>query len=325
MQAVQDYQQQYLAYQKAHPFEQEPLGLYQPIDYILNLGGKRMRPVALLMAYGLFKDDIVPALPAAYAIEIFHNFTLVHDDIIDKAPLRRKQPTVHEKWDLNTGILSGDVMLVYAYEYLAQLPHIERLPAILRTFNKAAIEVCEGQQYDVNFETQEVVTIDEYLRMIELKTSVLLAAAMKIGALVGQASEEDAEHLYQFGRNIGIAFQLQDDYLDTFGDPEKFGKKVGGDIAQNKKTFLILKALEVASIAIRNRLLQLMNDQTKVEEVRIAAITETLRELNIDELTKEKKNEYQQQAFEHLNAVSVSEERKQPLRDLADMLLDREV
>jgi geranylgeranyl diphosphate synthase type II len=325
MQAVQDYQQQYLAYQKAHPFEQEPLGLYQPIDYILNLGGKRMRPVALLMAYGLFKDDIVPALPAAYAIEIFHNFTLVHDDIIDKAPLRRKQPTVHEKWDLNTGILSGDVMLVYAYEYLAQLPHIERLPAILRTFNKAAIEVCEGQQYDVNFETQEVVTIDEYLRMIELKTSVLLAAAMKIGALVGQASEEDAEHLYQFGRNIGIAFQLQDDYLDTFGDPEKFGKKVGGDIAQNKKTFLILKALEVASIAIRNRLLQLMNDQTKVEEVRIAAITNTLRELNIDELTKEKKNEYQQQAFEHLNAVSVSEERKQPLRDLADMLLDREV
>ncbi|MEM1324560.1 MAG: polyprenyl synthetase family protein [Bacteroidota bacterium] len=325
MQTLQDYQKRYLAYQASHPFTREPVGLYQPIDYILNLGGKRMRPVALLMAYGLYHDEIAPALPAAYAIEIFHNFTLVHDDIIDHAPLRRKQPTVHEKWNLNTGILSGDVMLVYAYEYLAQLPQIERLPNILSTFNKAAIEVCEGQQYDVNFETQSIVEIDEYLHMIELKTSVLLAAAMKIGALVAEASHEDAEHLYQFGRNIGIAFQLQDDYLDTFGDPDKFGKKVGGDIAQNKKTFLILKALEVASTTMRNRLLELMNDQTKVEEVRIAAITQTLRELNIDQLTKEKKNEYQQRAFEHLNAISVSDERKQILRDLADMLLDREV
>ncbi|MEM8525805.1 MAG: polyprenyl synthetase family protein [Bacteroidota bacterium] len=325
MEHIQQYQKAFLEYLAANPFAQEPKGLYEPIDYILNLGGKRMRPVALLMSYAVFKNEIENALPAAYAIEIFHNFTLVHDDVIDDAPLRRKQPTVHEKWNLNTAILSGDVMLVYAYEYLLKTENKDCLDEVIKAFNKAAIEVCEGQQYDVNFETQGNVTIEEYLKMIELKTSVLLAAAMKIGALIAGTSLENANHLYEFGKNMGIAFQLQDDYLDTFGDPEKFGKKVGGDIAKNKKTFLIIKALEVATPAIRNRLLKLMNDSTKIEAVKIAAVTETLRELDVPALTKAKKNEYQMLAFDHLNALQIETDRKAPLIELANMLLDREV
>jgi len=325
MKHIQQYQTIFLEYLAENSFEQEPKGLYEPIDYILNLGGKRMRPVSLLMSYAVFKDNVQAALPAAYAIEVFHNFTLVHDDVIDDAPLRRKQPTVHEKWNLNTAILSGDVMLVYAYEYLLKTENKDCLYEVIKTFNKAAIEVCEGQQYDVNFETQGNVSIEEYIKMIELKTSVLLAAAMKIGALIAGTSLENANHLYEFGKNIGIAFQLQDDYLDTFGDPEKFGKKVGGDIAKNKKTFLILKALEVATPAMHNRLLKLMNDQTKIEETKIAAVTETLRELDIPALSKAKKNEYQSLAFDHLNALQIEESRKAPLMELANMLLDREV
>lgn len=325
MKHIQQYQTAFLDYLAANPFTQKPKGLYEPIDYILNLGGKRMRPVGLLMSYAVFKDDFEAALPAAYAIEIFHNFTLVHDDVIDDAPLRRKKATVHEKWNLNTAILSGDVMLVYAYEYLLKTNNKDCLDEVIKTFNKAAIEVCEGQQYDVDFETQANVKIEEYLKMIELKTSVLLAAAMKIGALIAGASLKNAEHLYEFGKNMGIAFQLQDDYLDTFGDPEKFGKKVGGDIAKNKKTFLILKALEVATPAVSNRLLELMNDQTKLEETKIAAVTEVLRELDIPALTRTKKNEYQTLAFDHLNALQIEENRKAPLIELANMLLDREV
>ncbi|MEL6941838.1 MAG: polyprenyl synthetase family protein [Bacteroidota bacterium] len=325
MKHIQQYQTAFLDYLAANPFLQKPEGLYQPIDYILNLGGKRMRPVALLMSYSVFHEDFKAALPAAYAIEIFHNFTLVHDDVIDDAPLRRKQATVHEKWDLNTAILSGDVMLVYAYEYLLKIGNKDNLEEIIKTFNKAAIEVCEGQQYDVDFETQDNVKIAEYLKMIELKTSVLLAAAMKIGALAAGTSIENANHLYEFGKNMGIAFQLQDDYLDTFGDPEKFGKKVGGDIAKNKKTFLILKALEVASPELSNRLLSLMNDSGTEENAKISEVTNLLHQLDIPTLTRAKKNEYQNLAFDHLNALQVEENRKQPLIELANMLLDREV
>lgn len=325
MKHIQQYQAAFLEYLATHTFTQNPKGLYEPIDYILNLGGKRMRPVALLMSYAVFKDDFQTALPAAYAIEIFHNFTLVHDDVIDDAPLRRKKPTVHEKWNLNTAILSGDVMLVYAYEYLLKTDDKDCLDEVIKAFNKAAIEVCEGQQYDVDFETQENVTIGEYLKMIELKTSVLLAAAMKIGALVAGSSMKNANHLYEFGKNMGIAFQLQDDYLDTFGDPEKFGKKVGGDIAKNKKTFLILKALEVAKTDEKDHLLKLMSDKVIDENTKISEVTALLRALDIPALTRAKKNEYQTLAFDHLNALQVEEDRKAPLIELANMLLDREV
>ncbi|MEM9888788.1 MAG: polyprenyl synthetase family protein [Bacteroidota bacterium] len=325
MEQIKKYQNSFLEYLAAHAFQKEPLGLYEPVNYILKLGGKRMRPIALLMAYQVFKEDFKAALPAAYAIEIFHNFTLVHDDVIDDAPLRRGKPTVHEKWDLNTSILSGDVMLVYAYEYLLQLENKAQIPAIIKTFNKTAIEVCEGQQYDVDFETQQDVSIGQYLRMIELKTSVLLAAAMKIGALAAGAKGTDAEHLYQFGRNIGIAFQLQDDYLDTFGDPKKFGKKVGGDIAKNKKTFLILKALEIAPDGFKTELMTWMKDLSSEEHTKISRVTAILKELNVPYLTKSLKNEFQATAFKHLEAVEAVKDRKQALIELAEMLLDREV
>ncbi len=325
MQAIQPYLDSFLKYMQQHPFAAAPTELYEPIDYILNLGGKRMRPVMLLMAYQLFKEDYEKALPAAYAIEIFHNFSLVHDDIMDVAPLRRGKPTVHHKWDVNTGILSGDAMLVYAYEYLLKLEDTSKLHPLIKTFNKAAIEVCEGQQYDINFETRNDVRIDEYLKMIELKTSVLLAGGMKIGAIIADASEEEVEHVYQFGRNVGIAFQLQDDYLDSFGDPKKFGKKVGGDIVQNKKTYLILKALEIADTKTKAQLLEYMTTPTVEEQPKIEAVKNILEGLRIPELTFELKNAYQNTAFEHLSAIKVADERKQVLRDIADALLIREM
>lgn len=325
MQAIQPYLNSFLKYMQQHPFDAAPTELYEPIDYILNLGGKRMRPVMLLMAYQLFKEDYEKALPAAYTVEIFHNFSLVHDDIMDVAPLRRGKPTVHHKWDVNTGILSGDAMLVYAYEYLLKLEDTSNLHALITTFNKAAIEVCEGQQYDINFETRANVGIEEYLKMIELKTSVLLAGGMKMGAIIAGASEQELEHVYQFGRNVGIAFQLQDDYLDSFGDPEKFGKKVGGDIVQNKKTFLILKALELADPVTKQALLKHITTPTVEEQPKIEAVKKILQKLGIPELTFELKNSYQQTAFEHLSAIDVPDERKQPLIDIANALLIREI
>ena len=325
MQAIQPYLDAFLTYMKENSFDAAPTELYEPIDYILNLGGKRMRPVMLLMAYNLFKDDYSQALPAAYTVEIFHNFSLVHDDIMDAAPLRRGKATVHHKWDVNTGILSGDAMLVYAYEYLLKLADKSKLYELVKTFNKAAIEVCEGQQYDINFETRDDVQIDEYLKMIELKTSVLLAGGMKMGAIIAGASPEEQEHVYQFGRNVGIAFQLQDDYLDSFGDPEKFGKKVGGDIAQNKKTYLILKALERADDETKKTLIQHMSSTPKDEVRKIAEVKAILRDLDIPKLTFELKNQYQNTAFRHLDAIQVLDERKQPLVDIANALLIREI
>ena len=266
-----DLQETFQKYLKENIFNQTPQELYQPVNYILKLGGKRLRPVILLMSYNLFKETVEKALPAAFAIEIFHNFSLLHDDIMDEAPLRRGQPTVHIKYDVNTGILSGDVMLIYAYQYILQLEDQSNIPALMRIFNKVAIEVCEGQQYDMNFETSQEVKIVDYLKMIELKTSVLLAGAMKMGAVIAGAPEKDANHLYEFGKNIGIAFQLQDDILDTFGDPEKFGKKVGGDIAQNKKTYLLLKAMELAKGSRKQALSDLITQNYIEEATKIKA------------------------------------------------------
>jgi geranylgeranyl diphosphate synthase type II len=324
MQVIQDYHQKFEAYRLAHSFNGQPAELYDPVNYIMALGGKRLRPVLALMAYELFHADLTPVLPLAYAVEIFHNFSLVHDDIMDAAPLRRGQATVHTKWNLNAGILSGDVMLIAAYDYLLEVPAGDRLPQIIRVFNRVAREVCEGQQLDINFETSESVSIPDYLRMIELKTSVLIAGALEMAAIAAKASAADVQHLYEFGRNIGIAFQLQDDILDTFGEGEKVGKMIGGDIVQNKKTYLILKALEAADPITRQTLYQLMTTPTENAEEKVATVTGILHELNILDQANAEKNHFQAIAFAHLDAISASSESKRPLKELTDALMGRE-
>lgn len=323
-QTLHQFQAGYEDYARKNRFEQAPSELYEPINYVLGLGGKHLRPAALLTCCHLFDQAVEKALPAAHAVEIFHNFTLLHDDVMDAAPLRRGKPTVHVKYNLSTAILSGDVMLVKAYEYLLRLES-PTLPHLLRLFTKTAVEVCEGQQMDMNFETRHDVRIEEYLKMIELKTSVLVACAMQIGALLGGASERDAERTYEFGRNLGIAFQLQDDLLDAFGDPKKFGKKVGGDIVQNKKTYLYLKALEQAPGETRQALLDWFSSPTQDETAKIAAVTGIFNRLKIRELTEELKEKYQAAALENLAAVQAPKERKAVLENFAALLLGREV
>lgn len=321
---IESYYQAFETYRLQHTFDRDPRALYAPVNYIMELGGKRLRPILALMGYELFQTDYKPALPLAYAIEVFHNFSLVHDDIMDAAPLRRGQATVHQKWNLNTAILSGDVMLIYAYDYLLQLNAPDRIADIVRVFNRVAREVCEGQQMDMDFETRADVSIPEYLKMIELKTSVLIAGALEMAALAAGAKEEDVQHLYEFGRNVGIAFQLQDDILDTFGDAAAVGKQIGGDIVQNKKTFLILKALELANSAQKAELNKWMSkDSHFVAEDKIVQVTALLNQLNIKEVAQELKLEFQQQAFEHLHALSISVERRATLEALAQQLLDR--
>jgi geranylgeranyl diphosphate synthase type II len=307
-----------------NPFPSTPSRLYAPCDYILTLGGKRIRPALLLMGYSLYRDDVENVLPAAWAIELFHNFSLMHDDIMDAAPLRRGSPTVHTKWDQTTGILSGDVMLIYAYRFLHQMKEPELVTELLATFNRVATEVCEGQQMDINFETASEVSIPEYMKMIELKTAVLLGGALEMGAICAQASHSDTEHLYHFGRLAGIAFQIQDDLLDTFGDPFKFGKQVGGDILQNKKNLLVLKTLEVGSDADRRELnLWMQTNSTNANE-KVEAVRAIFERNQVPERIKTEKNNMQNAAFEHLDAVNVSEERKTVLRQTIADLLDRE-
>jgi geranylgeranyl diphosphate synthase type II len=301
-------------------FPEQPASLYEPNEYFLSWGGKRIRPVMCLMGNELF-DEIHPdSFELATAIELFHNFTLIHDDIMDEAPLRRGMETVHMKYGLSTALLAGDVMLIKAYDYLNKIQP-QYLHRIIHLFNKTAREVCEGQQMDMDFEQSSSVSLDDYIHMISLKTSVLLAASLEMGAIIGGASEGNCKHLYEFGKNLGIAFQVQDDYLDAFGDPEKFGKDVGGDIRQNKKTFLMLHALEVANADQRNRLLQLMqlNPPDKVEQV-----LQIFRDCNIDEWAKELKDKYLQTALQHLEAIAVRSVRKEPLQELANFLIQRE-
>lgn len=305
-------------------FQQPPTALYEPVNYILQLGGKRLRPALLLYGYQLFQEEVAPALPAAYAVEIFHNFSLVHDDIMDAAPLRRGKPTVHHKYSLNTGVLSGDVMLIYAYEYLLQISPVNIIPDLIKIFNRFAIEVCEGQQMDMDFETQMDVTISQYLKMIELKTAALMGGALELGARIGGASVQAAAHLAAFGRNAGIAFQLQDDWLDTFGDPAKVGKKTGGDIAQNKKTYLIIKALELANRATRIELFNWMNTVTVNETEKIERVTTILRDLNIPNAVEMVKTNFMEKAYTHLAQVEAREPIKQELADLAYTLANRD-
>lgn len=301
-------------------FPKQPASLYEPNEYFLSWGGKRIRPIMCLMGNELF-DEIHPdSWELATAIELFHNFTLIHDDIMDEAPLRRGMETVHMKYGLSTALLAGDVMLIKAYDYLNKIQP-QYLHRIIHLFNKTAREVCEGQQMDMDFEQSSSVSLDDYIHMISLKTSVLLAASLEMGGIIGGASEGNCKHLYEFGKNLGIAFQVQDDYLDAFGDPEKFGKDVGGDIRQNKKTFLMLHALEVANQEQRNRLLQLMqlNPPDKVEQV-----LQIFRDCNIDEWAKELKDKYLQTAMQHLEAIAVRSVRKEPLQELANFLIQRE-
>ena len=302
--------------------KKEPAELYEPIYYILSLGGKRIRPVLTLMACNLFTDDLTQAIKPALAIEVFHNFTLVHDDIMDNAALRRNQVTIHEKWNSNVAILSGDAMQIYAYQLLCEtdMPLLKKLIDI---YNSTALEVCEGQQYDMNFATFEKVTLPQYIRMIELKTSVLLAASLKIGATCANASEKDSKNLYEFGRNLGLAFQIQDDYLDVYADQEIFGKTVGGDIAENKKTYLLIKALEMANPKQAKVLTHAMTNQLPEPE-KVEMVKNIFDELNIASIARNEIQRFSDLSFCFLDLVEVDKDRKTGLRDLANDLINRD-
>jgi geranylgeranyl diphosphate synthase type II len=304
-------------------FPEYPAALYEPISYILSLGGKRMRPALLLMACDLFGGDVDEALPPALAIEVFHNFTLMHDDIMDNAPLRRGKVTVHERWNQNVGILSGDVMLIQGYKLMMQVKdHLLR--PILDIFNNTAVGVCEGQQVDMEFEQRDDVEISEYINMIRLKTAVVLGGALKIGALIGGADAKDADLLSSFGEHLGVAFQLQDDILDVYGDPEKFGKQVGGDIISNKKTYLLIKALELADAAQASELDNWLSLKEFDHTEKVNAVTTIYNDLNIRHHSEEAMYAYADKAFEALDAINLPEDHKQYMRDFADGLLVRE-
>lgn len=305
---------------KSIPFPSHQDNLYEPCRYLLNAGGKRIRPALCLMAAEMFGGVNEDVFHAAMAVELFHNFTLIHDDIMDKAPLRRGKPTVHAKYGLTTGILSGDIMGIFSYQSLGMVSP-KHLPEIFAIFNKTAIEVCEGQQWDMDFENQDKVAIDEYLKMIELKTSVLLAASLKMGAILSGASEQDAQYLYEFGKNMGIAFQLQDDYLDTFGSEEKIGKKPGGDIRANKKTFLMLKSRELAN---EEALMQMDTILAQEDDSKVDYVRNLFLELSIDEHSKEIINQYSDKSFDYLDRISLPAERKAYLKSLAEWLLNRQ-
>jgi geranylgeranyl diphosphate synthase type II len=324
MHSINQYQEFIADYLESQYETKEPRNLYEPIHYILGLGGKRMRPVLTLMSAEVFDADYKKALPAALAVEVFHNFSLIHDDIMDDAPLRRGNVTVHEKWDINTGILSGDAMLILAYQYFEKYE-----PAIFRElaklFSKTALEVCEGQQWDVDFETRTDVSILEYLKMIQYKTAVLVAAAMKMGAIIAETSEDNANLIYDFGLNLGLAFQLQDDYLDAFGNPETFGKQVGGDIIENKKTYLYLKALEFASNDQAKKLVDLFSIHPHDSSDKIEAVKEIFVASGAAQETKNAIQEFTFKAFDTLQNISIDNDKKEMLRKFGENLMGRKV
>src|SRR6195952_3410101 len=300
-----------------------PEQLYEPLTYILSIGGKRMRPALLLMACELFGGDVNKAIQPALAIEVFHNFTLMHDDIMDNAPLRRGKTTVHERWNKNVAILSGDVMLIEGYKLMMQVED-RILRQVMDIFNETAVGVCEGQQIDMEFETRDVVDINEYINMIRLKTAVVLGVALKIGALIGGAPQQDADLLSRFGEQLGVAFQLQDDILDVYGDPEKFGKQVGGDIISNKKTFLLIEALTKASGETKVALDYWLSLPDFAKTKKVAAVTNIYNSLNIRALAEEKMNDFFKKGFEAFDKLAAPEERKKTLIAFAKQLIDRE-
>jgi geranylgeranyl diphosphate synthase type II len=300
-----------------------PAELYEPINYILSMGGKRMRPALLLMACDLFGGDVEKALPPALAIEVFHNFTLMHDDIMDNAPLRRGKVTVHEKWNQNAAILSGDVMLIEGYKLMMQVED-RLLRVILDIFNDTAVGVCEGQQLDMDFEVRNDVKIDEYIYMIRLKTAVVLGGALKIGSILGGADMKDAELIADFGENLGLAFQLQDDILDVYGSPEKFGKQVGGDIISNKKTYLLIKSLELADAIQKAELNKWIEARQFDNHEKVEAVTDIYNAVLVKQYAEATMHAYADKAFEALEKINLPEENKQYLRDFADSLMVRE-
>ena len=324
MRSIKQYQEFIEDYLSVQQIVREPKNLYEPISYILRLGGKRIRPTLTLMAAEIFGANYKEALPAALAIEVFHNFSLIHDDIMDAAPLRRGNETVHEKWDLNTGILSGDAMLILAYQYFEQYE-----PAVFRDlaklFSKTAIQVCEGQQWDVDFENRDEVTIPEYLKMIEYKTAVLVAAAMKMGAIIAETSTENCELIYDFGLNLGLAFQLQDDYLDAFGDPATFGKQVGGDIIENKKTYLYLKAQQFSTAEQREELRHLFSIHPSDTTDKVESVKKVFEKTGAAEATQQAITDFTMKAFETLEQMKIEADKKAILRLFGEKLMSRNV
>lgn len=305
----------------AIPYPQQPEGLYEPIRYVLSMGGKRLRPTLTLMAYALYKEDTERALPTAIGLETYHNHTLLHDDLMDKADMRRGKATVHKKWDENTAILSGDTMLIMAFQHILRTD-CHRLPEVLNLAARTMQEICEGQQYDMNFESRSDVREEEYIEMIRLKTSVLLACALKAGALIADAPKEDCELLYQFGEKIGLAFQLQDDYLDCYGDPAVFGKQIGGDICCAKKTFMLINAFNRANEAQKAELNRLLNDVDEREE-KVAGVLALYDELEIPALCRERMETLYAEARHIFDSLPIDAERKQPLWNYAEKLLNR--
>src|SRR6187431_1622644 len=315
--------QQYIDQEiKKHKYGKEPFSLYEPIRYLMNIGGKRLRPMLALLSYSLFKQDVKTIVPYAVAVEAFHNFTLMHDDIMDNAPLRRGNVTVHEKWNVNTAILSGDVMQVKVYDMLLGLP-AEKFKAVVTSFNKCATEVCEGQQWDMEFETKDVVTEAQYINMIRQKTAVLLGFSLEMGAILADASLEDRKALREFGTNIGIGFQLKDDLLDAYADPKKFGKQVGGDIIANKKTFLLIKALEKATGKQKKELNFWLSEKKFKKQEKVNAVKEIYDLLKIPSLTERKINQYFTKGFDQLEKLS-SPNGKEILRTFAENLIERQ-
>lgn len=304
------------------PYTRKPQSLYEPVKYVLSIGGKRIRPSLMLMAYNMYKDDPENILPSACAIETYHNYTLLHDDLMDNADMRRGKPTVHTKWNANTAILSGDSMLVLAFQRMMQCRQ-DKMKAVLDLFTETSLEIGEGQQYDMDFENRTDVTEDEYIEMIRLKTSVLLACSLKIGAILADAPDTDADALYRFGEQIGLAFQLQDDYLDVYGDPAVFGKAIGGDILCNKKTYMLINAFNRADEKQRGQLLKWVTSDTFVPEEKIAAVTALYNELGIDKLAQEKIEYYFRQSRKYLADVKVSDERKAVLEAYTDNMMNR--
>ena len=324
MHSIEFYRSEFISFLEQKSVKREPNNLYAPISYILGLGGKRLRPVLTLLSAELFESDYKKALEAALAVETFHNFSLVHDDIMDDAPLRRGKATVHEKWDINTGILSGDAMLITAYQLFENYEG-DTFKNLAKLFSKTALEVCEGQQYDIDFEERDDVTLPEYLKMIEFKTAVLVAAALQMGAIIAEASEKEQEDIYNFGLNLGIAFQLQDDYLDAFGDPKTFGKQVGGDIIENKKTYLYLNALELGTADQKKDLLDMYSIQPKDPSAKIETIKEIFIKSGSAEHTQKAIEEYTQRSFKLLDALNISSDKKQILQEFGEGLMRRRV
>lgn len=305
------------------PYNRKPESLYEPIKYVLSMGGKRIRPVLMLMSYNLYKDDPASILIQAVALETYHNYTLLHDDLMDNADMRRGKMTVHKKWNANTAILSGDSMLVVAYQRMAQCPQ-DKLKEVIDLFTETALEIGDGQQFDMDFEDRTDVTEDEYIEMIRLKTSVLLACAMKIGAILADAPAEDANNLYKFGEQIGLAFQLQDDLLDVYGDPAVFGKEIGGDITCNKKTYMLINAYNRANPTQRTELLKWVSAKDFDRKAKVEAVTQLYNEIGIRQLCEKKINFYFDEAKKYLAKVNVENERKAILRQYADEMMKRE-